>query len=523
MQMAKAKQKGVDQDPVTGNWTVTKRVPPDLIGHFRKDDGSIRYNFKQSTGTSLWSDAEELVGLIKADFARRIRVARLTKQVDAAEHRAHMARSLAHGWFVQEFPLERRRETAQHILDHETDDTYDPRYRGQPYDDDRMYQFYRGEPFRQSVAAYVEDHVPDIPLDLVVDEAILEYEQHYELPDDLRRPEQSNEQPREQPGLTLDVAMVEYRADPKTHLAQTTLNNLETARRQLAEFLNGGSWQQVDRKIVGDFVTKWLPARKSFKSPDGQTPMNIKKTCSLLMSFYDWAIMRGHYTIGPNPWIGQAPTDEDIARWKAKHGVKSRRDIRPDETTALLADKQPGTRLGDAMRIAQLCGVRLEEMAQLDAEQLGPNCRYYEVREGKSNNAPRIVPLVDVARDVVLARFKRIGGKGRLFPEVNLRVSTGKYGGALSQEFTRVRRRVLGRETDGELTEHCFRHTWRTCARRAGVDLRTSCEMGGWSTGHHENGDDATDDVYDHGLEIEQYIAQAEKVAAYMRAKGYLG
>lgn len=42
-----------------------------------------------------------------------------------------------------------------------------------------------------------------------------------------------------------------------------------------------------------------------------------------------------------------------------------------------------------------------------------------------------------------------------------------------------------------ELKQHAFRHTWRTAARRAGVDLRTSSELGGWSRG------DSVDIVYE--------------------------
>jgi hypothetical protein len=76
---------------------------------------------------------------------------------------------------------------------------------------------------------------------------------------------------------------------------------------------------------------------------------------------------------------------------------------------------------------------------------------------------------------------------------------------------------VLGDETDGELALHCFRHTWRTAARRAGVDPRTTHELGGWSRGKE------TDVEYDHGDEIEGYIRAQKRVAAWLTEKGYLG
>ena len=104
-----------------------------------------------------------------------------------------------------------------------------------------------------------------------------------------------------------------------------------------------------------------------------------------------------------------------------------------------------------------------------------------------------------------------------MFPELPLRKSTGKRGGTVTQRFTKLRREILGKETDGELAQHSFRHTWRTAAGRAGVDLRHVQVMGGWSRGN------APDAVYDHGLEAEQYREQQQKVAQWLREKGYFG
>ena len=330
------------------------------------------------------------------------------------------------------------------------------------------------------------------------------------------------------PVIALDEAVRLYRDDDKggKNLSLTTWNNLETALRQLAEFTQT-HWQSLGRHECGKWISEFLPNRKSPQAPKGQSPATIKKSVSALKSLWEWATIRGYFPAThpiSTPWDGQAPSDADVATWKKRTGAKSRRDFRPEETTALLANQQKGERLGDLVRVALLAGVRLEEVAALDASQVGPNANWYEVREGKTDNAARIVPLVSEARSVIAARLKRIHGKGRLFPEVNQRKSTGKYGGALSQEFTRVRRRLFGDHTDDELSEHSLRHTWRTCARRAKVDLRTICEIGGWSRVRDEQtGKEYTDAVYDHGDEAEEYVKAAEQVAAWMRAKGYLG
>jgi len=98
------------------------------------------------------------------------------------------------------------------------------------------------------------------------------------------------------------------------------------------------------------------------------------------------------------------------------------------------------------------------------------------------------------------------------------RVATaGKRGGSLSQEFTRVRRKVLGEAADRTLDLHALRLTWATVARHVGVDERTWLEMGGWTQG---KGAHLT---YDHGLELKRYLRDQEKVARCFKDKGYLG
>lgn len=259
------------------------------------------------------------------------------------------------------------------------------------------------------------------------------------------------------------------------------------------------------RKMVGRFVTEFLPNRKGPKALNGQGPATIRRKVSLLGQVWVWAQRRGllPYT-KERPWDEQAPSTAE------------RRILAPDEAVRLLNAAPVGQALGDVVRVALLTGVRLEEVASLEAIQVEADARWYAVRKGKSDNAPRIVPLVGVAEEVIKARLAE-HKTGPLFPELPLRKSTGRRGGAVSQAFTRLRREVLGEQTDRELTLHCTRHTWRTAARRAGVDLRTAHELGGWTRGN------ATDSGYGHGLELKHYIEEQKRVAAWLVAKGYFG
>jgi integrase len=310
------------------------------------------------------------------------------------------------------------------------------------------------------------------------------------------------------------TACDQYKADRGKALGKTTLNNLNTAAKEFKEFAGEDvCLEEVDRRLVARFVTEFLPNKKGPKAPEGQGPATIRKKVSMLSQVWSWAAQRGILPYSKEtPWDEQAPSKKDI-----KARAKVRRMFEPEETTRLLATLQAGSSLGDTFRVALMTGVRLEEVASLDAAHVDPEARYYVVTKGKTENAVRTVPLAGLAREVIKARLKKVDSKGPLFPELPVRKSTGKRGGSLSQEFTRVRREELGDETDGELALHALRHTWATAARRVGVDERTWRELGGWTRG---NGADVG---YDHGLELKRYQRDQEKVARWLKDKGYLG
>jgi integrase len=310
------------------------------------------------------------------------------------------------------------------------------------------------------------------------------------------------------------TACEQYKADKGRSLSRSTLNNLGTASKEFLEFAGDDvCLQEVDRRMVARFVTEFLPAKKGPKATEGQGPATIRKKVSQLSQVWTWAQQRGLLSYSKEtPWDEQAPSKKAI-----KAATKERRPFTPEEITKLLAALPTGSTLGDVVRVDLMTGVRLEEIASLDAVQVAEGARYYMVRRGKTASAVRPVPLVGMAREVIQARLKKAKGKGLLFPDLLVRESSGKLGGALSQEFTRVRRDVLGDDTDGELAFHALRHTWATAARKAGVDERTWKEMGGWTRG---NGAEVG---YDHGLDVKAYEREQQKVAKWLRAKGYLG
>jgi len=276
------------------------------------------------------------------------------------------------------------------------------------------------------------------------------------------------------------TALESFKSDKGKSLSRSSLNNLDTATKEFLAFAGPDvSMEDVNRRTVAEFVTEFLPNRRGPKAPDGQGPATIRKKVSQLTQVWRWAQQRGILAYSKEtPWDEQAPSAKEV-----EAASKKRRPFKPDETRKLFAAAPEGTTLGDASRVALMCGVRLEEIAGLDAAEVAEDARHYTIKNGKTENAARVVPLVGVAHEVIKRRLAKVKNKGPLFPELPVRKSTGKRGGAVSQAFTRLRRKELGVATDGELGMHALRHTWRTAARRAGVDLRTAHELGGWARG----------------------------------------
>lgn len=318
--------------------------------------------------------------------------------------------------------------------------------------------------------------------------------------------------------LTLSDAHDRYVATAGKSLAKSSLSNLKTAVSNLTKFVGEDVLlEEITELQAFEFATEFLPSQKSPKAPEGPIPATIRRQISQLSQIWGWAMDAGFLAKSPmgssfTIWTRKGPKQKVIDA-----ATKKRRPFTPEETQALLKATPVGSREGDIIRIALLTGVRLEEIAGLTSDQIKPDCTGYSIAAGKTESAKRYIPLVGVAQEVVKARLAKCKNHGPIFPEAPLRKSTGKRGGSISQAFTRLRREVLGRDTDGVLAEHSFRHTWRTAARRAGVDLRTTSEMGGWVTGRNE-----TDAPYDDGLERKQYEEAQKKIAGWLRDNGFL-
>jgi integrase len=312
-------------------------------------------------------------------------------------------------------------------------------------------------------------------------------------------------------------------------LAVTTALNIRSTVKYLIAFLD------VETPLLDDvtpqkaflFRTKYLPIEKKLGAG------TVTKHVNFMRGLWSWALVDKGYLKGrggkaqPNPWV---ITEKGTSKKRAttRSGEAKRTAVTPEQVASLLAGWDDwGTRQGDIMRLALVTGCRADEMGALPLMNVRVDGSCFEISHGKSVNAERLVPVVGDAQELLRRRVMAVANaqavmpqsERRLFPDWPLKPSTGKAN-SVSQWFTRYRRDALGKETDGLLALHSFRHTWKTVARRAGVAEDRVRDLGGWQGG--ANGRRDASDGYDHGL-LEQQLFDAQwEIWRGLEGQGYL-
>lgn len=310
-------------------------------------------------------------------------------------------------------------------------------------------------------------------------------------------------------GFPLDLAHAKYVQARRPNnpygyepLKRATVMNLDTAVKHLRAFLNDDAkiacLEDVTPELAQSFRDEYLPSVRSHRSPGGLSAQTLAKNVNLLKQVWVWAIGEEH--LGrkvKNPWEFRKGLRRTINK-----RVRVREDYQPQEFSALLKATKRGTKEGDILRLAIASGCRADELATLSVVDIRPDGSGFTLANGKTDNAKRFIPLVEDARELLSARVAKHGASGRLFPEWPIRPASGKAA-AVSQWFTRFRRKVLGPATDGRLALHSTRHTWMTVARRAHVDEAAINDLGGWA------GPRKSSSAYDHGL-LERQLEEAQ-------------
>lgn len=255
-----------------------------------------------------------------------------------------------------------------------------------------------------------------------------------------------------------------------------------------------GAIEKVTRRVAGDYVGHRIKQQTH--------PRTLNKDVSCLSSYWRWLERRGYVT--ENVWLNQ--TVKELDRPKSE-------EPRPftDEEMKTLLGGSTAPFLFDAMLIAALSGMRVEEIARLRVEDVKDGT--FQVRVAKTRAGERLVPIHHELTGTVQARSVGKAKGDYLFPELPTPAPTSavERSQKISKGFTRYRRglgiddRIEG-QRQARTTFHSFRRWFITKAEMAGIQPHIIS----WVVGHARQG--MTLGTYSGGPGIEQMKACVEAV-----------
>lgn len=254
--------------------------------------------------------------------------------------------------------------------------------------------------------------------------------------------------------------------------------------------------EAVTPRAAGRFVTEGMLGAGTHRK-------TANRKISAASAYWRWLVKRA--IVADNPWRGQSLP-------KGAHTETSGRSKRPftaaEVATLLSGPADP--ELADAMRIAALSGMRIEELYRLTVADCADG--WFNVRAAKTRAGIRRVPIHHDLGAIINRRCAGRDAGAFLFPEPGGPAKPGRERSmAASKRFGHYRRR-LGVHDRGDACRqsrvdfHSWRRWFVTEARRAGFDRAVVAAVVGHETGN------ITDDVYSGGPANEQKRACVEAV-----------
>lgn len=239
----------------------------------------------------------------------------------------------------------------------------------------------------------------------------------------------------------LDIYLMQFKDKRKL----TTLSKTNKAVEVLLAHLKKKDVQLKD--VNRTTVTGWLDKLKTEKAPQ-----TIQNYISALAQIWDLARNRYHDAPQDNPWRGHAleAKSSKVSYEVFAQGELARVYIEMDSD----AEMQAVTLIGmySGMRLNEICSLRTENIREIE----GVLC--FEVFEGKTKSAARIVPVHSKITDLVKSLLKK-PYNGFLFYHASITDrADGKRSTWHTQRFTRAKRRALGEVGTERKVFHSLRH-----------------------------------------------------------------
>lgn len=285
---------------------------------------------------------------------------------------------------------------------------------------------------------------------------------------------------------------------------------------------------RIDRKQAGRYVSEVI---------DAMHPATQTKHLTALRGYWRYLAARGLIDLPPGmspkagwPWNDQLLEDRSKRVERGGRGQEER-PFTPAEITTLLAAPYPAgvhpeyeAQIRDAIRISLLSGMRMAEVLTLwveeihDVEPDGAGGLVFDIQQGKTDAAARLVPVHPDLVEIVRRRTAGKGGKDWLFHELARERDPGDTFG---KRFARFRKKlgvddVRPGHRRSLVNFHSARRWFVTEARHAGQPKETISDV----VGHVPDRKDVTFGVYTRGASSAQMRACVEAVKLPDGAEG---
>ena len=253
------------------------------------------------------------------------------------------------------------------------------------------------------------------------------------------------------------------------------------------------------KDINRTIVTGWLDKLKSDRAPQ-----TIQNYISALAQIWDLARNRYHDAPQDNPWRGHG--------LEAKSSKISYEVFTHAELAKVFAAMDGDEEMQAVTLIGMYSGMRLNEICSLCVGNIreieGVLC--FEVTEGKTKSAARIIPVHSMIKPLVLS-LREKPHNGFLFYRASIiDRADGKRSTWHTQRFTRAKRQALGEEETERKVFHSLRHEVAQQLDRSQVpEDRVALILG------HERGKTETFKTYS------KHAASPVELSRYVELLGY--
>lgn len=206
---------------------------------------------------------------------------------------------------------------------------------------------------------------------------------------------------------------------------------------------------------------------------------------SKLQELWRWSLSR-EKTRGDNPWL-----NTKVEASRKQSNPEHFRNFNDDELRHIL-DETKYDKLNTATwkypyamhvlpRLLPFLGTRLSELAKARAEQFVKIDGHliFEVRNGKTANAQRIVPVCPAIENLVSEVISKAGSSPWLFPEIaNAEIGADEAVNSISSRFGKITKGFI--KVDGYKTGlHSFRGHFATALEQIGCPEDMACSLAG--------------------------------------------